>query len=617
MATSSLILESYLQTFDLAKMDSLRRNKMVENLLAYNKKVHSGDLLTPLNYYLGILDNTDEVMLTYMNTEKKERLLRDLQVTCLLLLAQKRYELTHQKYENKENYNQKLIKCQQLIDRLNYTNSCEEQEVQPAPDYGYLCEDYPVKYLFIPYGQKFAEFMANLSGVSTKSIHKYMDWFNDKRLSWVWESNLLLIVLETLPADFFNTTSTMGKITGLGFYTGISSWALYYFRFSIQLSLLLKHTIAGPWMSEEEAKTPWTERLAYQFSLRMLPLGNFAFWATGNLACFFWLIPKKGLGPWGDALTLGLLAFDIFQTVWDFEEQRTKFCQEMQGFDRDIAIIKDLIHNYKNAESDDDKKLLKDWLIQLHALERSKKQCQRDWDHLNLGLTNNIAYAVGLMLAFAILTLPFLPLSGPAILAITITGAVLCFAFTVIYNAVKSGLEIHKAYESKNEAKEDYKNKIAEFKALLAHNPELEDNEKKLLFLEIKKCLAETEYQQQMIIYQTMHFFRSLMMEALMPAIIFASFVFLPIGIGFAIMGAVLGLAIASNYLIEQNFTPQKESLKEFDEQEYTNFCANPDAWSKKTPAKDPHFFKANVDRELIDHSEDDQLLLDNGSSTP
>lgn len=617
MATSGLILESYLQSFDLAKMDTLRRNKMLENLLAYNKKVHSGDLLTPLNYYLGVLKNTDEVMFAYMSAEKKEQLLRDLQVTCLLLLAQKRYELTHQKYENKERYNQELIKCQQLIDRLNYTNSCEEQGIQPAPEYGYLTEEYPVKYLFIHFGQKFAEFMAKMPVVSTKSIQKYMDWFNDKRLYWVWGSSILLTILALLPADFFNTTSTMNKITGLGFYTGIASWALYYFRLSIHLSLLLKHTIAGPWMSEEEAKTPWTERLATQWSLRKLALGNYAFWATGNLLCFLLLIPKNGLGAWGDALTLGLLAFDIFQTVWEFEEQRTKFFQEMQGFDRDITIIKDLIHNYKDAESDDDKKLLKDWLLQLHALERSKKQCQRDWDHLNLGLTNNIAYAVGLMLAFAILTLPFLPLSGPAILAITVTGAVLCFAFTVIYNAVKSGLEIHKAYESKNEAKEDYKNKIAEFKELLAHNPELNDNEKKFLFLEIQKCMAETAYQKQMIIYQSMHFFRSVMMEALMPAIIFASFVFLPIGIGFAIMGAVLGLAIASNNLIEESYTPKKNSLKKFDEHEYNDFCANPDAWGKKSSTKDPHFFKATIERDLIDHSEDDQLLPDNGSSPP
>src|SRR5690606_13291031 len=120
MATSSLILESYLQTFNMVKMDTLRRNKMVEDLLKYNKKIHTGDLLSPLNYFLSIMENTDAVLLAYMSTEKKEQLLRDLQATYLLLLAQKRYELTHQKYENKDKYNQKLIKCQQLIDRLNY-----------------------------------------------------------------------------------------------------------------------------------------------------------------------------------------------------------------------------------------------------------------------------------------------------------------------------------------------------------------------------------------------------------------------------------------------------------------------------------------------------------------
>jgi hypothetical protein len=594
MATGSLILESYLQTFEMDKMDELRRNKMVDDLIEYRKGLGSVDFLTPLSFYLNILEDTDEVLFAFMTQDKKDSLLRELQVTYLLLLAQKKHEQTHQKTENLESYEGSIQKCQQLIDSLNYKKVCKAQNIKESPEHGYFADGHPEKYLFLDLALWFGEKIERIASGHTKTIKEAMGWFNEKRLYWVWGGGLLKTVLDLVPPDFFNADQANKTVRTPDPYTGALSWGLYYFRGALNLSLLLKHTINGPWMSEEESKTPWTERFLTQWDQRKFTLLNDFVWATGNCLCYFILTGKGALGTWGDALTIGLLAFDICLAVWDFEEQRTKYINEMKTYDKEIQTVKELI---KNAESELDgdeteKKRLRELYLQLQALEKARKHCQRDWDYQGISLTTNIAYAVGLMLAFALLAVPFLPITGSLLVAFAVTGTVLCFAFTVINNAVKGGMEIYKAYESKKEAQEEYKNKLVLFHELLSNNPDLDDNEKKLLFLEIKKTMAETEYQRQMVVFQSIHLVRSLILETFIPAIIFVNLVFLPLGVGFAVIGAAIGLAFLTNYAINKLFTPEKETLKEFDEKEYLAFCKDPDHWGNKSSKTKQTFFK-------------------------
>lgn len=255
---------------------------------------------------------------------------------------------------------------------------------------------------------------------------------------------------------------------------------------------------------------------------------------------------------------------------------------------------------------------------------RAQKESERNWDLQKVSLYAGIAYAVGLMLAFALLAAPFFPVSGPALLAITITGAVLCLAFTVIYNGVKGGMEVYKAHCSAKEAKEGYNNKLELFKLLLEKNPSLDDNEKKFLFLEIKKLRAETEYQKQMVVFQTMHLLRSVILESFIPAVVFASFVFLPLGIGFAVLGATIGVALATNLMINAAFKPAKNEVKAFNEKEYEAFCKDPDNWDKPSKSKQG-FFQPKEKKPLLDtiaaktqEKENDRIeLLDDESSLP
>lgn len=617
MSTSSLVLQSYLFTANTDTKDKSRYEQEVAKLLQYNEENKGGDFLTPLSFYLGILEDTDPVLFPYLTEKQKNHTLRDLQVTYLLLLVEKKYELEHQKTENSALYAGYLKKCQQLIDKINYEKACEAQQIIPSPEHDYNSDGKTVAYLGIFFGQALAEQMVSMANRQTKTIKDGMGWVNEKRLYWVWASSFLKTTMDLLPDNFFNSGAAKQNIRTPDPYTGTMSWALYYFRFSLNLSLLLKHTISGPWMSEKEKSTPWTERFMTQWDQRKFSLLNDFVWATGNLVCFFWLCGKGAAGTWGDMLTIALLVFDITLSVWDFEEQKTRHFKAVLDYEtaikklgKDIAALSDTDENERKQKIE--------LRIQLSALERAKSQCEREWSYQKINLATNITYAVGLMVAFVLLAAPFLPLAAATLAAMTIAGAVLCFAFSVINNCVKASIDIHKTKITIKEQKADYAKRVLDFKNLISENPEADENVKKIMFLEVKKLIAETQYQEEMLNFHTIKLIRSLLIESLVPPLVFLSFVFLPLGPALGVLAAAVALAMVTHFLINACFKPEKEELKELDEKDYLAFCDDPDNWGKKghkaltffqPQSEEPGSSIVSTDTRLDERPEDDDSI--------
>lgn len=595
MPMSSVILRSYQSSKDI-----IRGNEVVmETLEAFLDATPGENFLTPLTYYLTLLEKTNRVTFLYMNAEQKELTLRNLQITYLLLLAQTQAEKNQGKKDNVKTYQDHIQHCSMLIDALLLPKACKDKEQLATPELDQTSDGHPVSYLGIPLGQFIANKIVAVADRKTKTIEDAMGWFNEKRLYWVWGSGLLKTILSLIPEDFYNSGSANQTLHLPDPYTGCISWGLYYFRFALNLGLLLKHTITGPWMSAEERNAPaaWTDRFITQWEQRKFALLNDLVWATGNIVCFFILNSKKGLGPWGDLLTAGLLVFDITLAAWDFAEQETQHNKELLEFDANIKRLQTMIAiATSDQESDkEDCPKIAELRLQIAALEQAKLQAEKNWTLKKLVLINTTAYTVGLMLSFILLTMPFLPLSSGALLIIGTAGAVLCFALSVIYNAVKNGLEVYKAYFSAQDAQQAYLLKIEVFKSLLISNPNLDDPSKKLLFLEIKGLLADSEYQRGLMVLNTMHLIRSVIFESVVPAIIFTTLVFFPMGVSLAMIGGVLALALGTNILINRLFTPKKGEVTELDETEYKAFCDHLES-DKKLTNRGPTFFPKTDD---------------------
>ncbi len=567
MVVSSGILQSYL----------IEANELSpDGLLAHNKANKGKDFLVPLNFYLAIVDQFDEAMLPYIPPQKQDELRYNLQMACLLLLTQFQYESTHQKTENQASYAEKIRQYSSLFDKLDPQY---QALIANAPEQAHLSDGKPMKYCGIALAEELAKQVINLTGSGkTKSIKQVISPLNDKRLYWVWGSSFLKTVLSMMPEDFFNTQQAGNVIRAPDPYTGCLSWSLYYFRFSLNLFLLLKHTIKHPWMSKEESSVDLSVRFQTQWAQRKFELLNDSIWGTANLISYFWLHGKGALGAAGDLLTIFLLVLDITITLWDLEEQKTKNKAEMEQFEKDIQTIKTKIAELtaKAKKTQEEELKILQLKMQLKTLEQAKDQCARDWQLKKVSLYQNIAYAVSLTLAFVILTTPFMPIPAGAAAALGIVGAVLCFALTVINNAIRSGLEIRNLRQSLKGKREERQQNFAALKELLKEKEVgLDDNRVKLLYLEIMKNEAATEYQREVIILQTVQLVRNIIIESLIPAIIFATLVFLPLGIGLGVLGGVLGLALASNLFVQRVLKPDEkmQKLPDFDQKHYEKTC--------------------------------------------
>ncbi|ASQ47382.1 hypothetical protein [Legionella clemsonensis] len=429
-------------------------------------------------------------------------------------------------------------------------------------------------------------------GKKTTLLVEWMSLVNFRRLYWVWGGGMLASALDlmafqgTLPIDQIDQAQQHLSIPSPAM--GYMSWVLYYTRFGISLGLLLKHTIAGPWMSDKEANIPAWERFKTQWNQRKFALLNDAIWATANLVCFFWLRGSGMLGYAGNVVTACLLLMDLSLSIWRFVEESTKHNQEMAAFiEREkeltkqiellagsVSGIKKSLEQFRakivNFDEDEDVKKLKQQQEQyLHQqavleaerkqLQKTKKQAEMAWRYKKYGLINDTAYAAGLLFAFCLFCCFFFPpaaLAPALVLIMGVAGAALCFTLTVLYAAVSGGLDIAKSKESIKDARAECKELMVQFAN------ESDPDIKKQLYLEMKALMAESEYQEKMIRFQAIQLARSIFVDAFIPALVFASLVFMPLGIGLAVMAAGFAVAVISHIIINR-FKPENKAAED------------------------------------------------------
>lgn len=373
------------------------------------------NVLNTIDYYTNIIDKTNKKLFKYMDDVQKERLLIDIHIYYLLLLAQEQYEFDYQKYENSQDYFNKRIKCQELLNELQQTKSND-------------C------FVFIDNNLTIQNTIPNYlkSHSLTKDIINPMNSFNNYRLYWVWTSALINSILSLLESDFTNAKTALTIMDSISFYTGILSWALYYARFSIHLSLLLKNTVKGFWLTENDKKSPWWnlsthERFKIEWDKRKFQLLNDSIWATGNLICYFWLTGSGTFGHLGSVLTIALLAFDISVSIWNYFEKYDIYKEEIKSFNKEI-----------NSSSDN---------YLLNILKDTKKQCEHNWKYEEYKLFNNIGYSIGLLAAFTLLSMPFIYITAPTMLIIALTGSLLCLSLTIIRDVIEKVIDNYKDEE--------------------------------------------------------------------------------------------------------------------------------------------------------------------------
>ena len=150
-----------------------------------------------------------------------------------------------------------------------------------------------------------------------------------------------------------------------------------------------------------------------------------------------------------------------------------------------------------------------------------------------------------------------------------VIGAALCFTLTVAYAAVSGAIDIAKSKATGQMAHEDLKDLLQQFKE------SKDDSIKKYVFLDIKQALAKSEFQESIVKFQKMELVRAVLVNLLIPPLIFVSFILIPVGMGTPVLAAGFALAVISNMILNM-YKPVEGKLPKFDQQEYDNFLIEP-----------------------------------------
>ena len=570
------LLSQYLKGEQPLKMDTVK--------LFNNRQ----SLTLSLDYHSCQLEQINPARFKYLSGEQKVAQLRELTFAFYIFSAQYQLDTVEKRRQTLKERSRQIQRCAYLIGELKRgSEQTPEQVLARAVDDAGKHAKYLGLTVVAPFvAEKMMELVSNKATVApVKPIRTkewkgagkagvLVNWMNDingLRLYWVWGGGLLSTVLSMLPDTFANTTQAQQGIASPAPVTGYMSWILYYARFGISLSLLLKHTIAGPWMSEEEKRIPAWDRFKTQWEQRKFALLNDSIWATANLVCFFWLTGGGMLGYYGNVATAMLLIMDVSLTAWRFQEESTKHKETLVRYERDISKLAEKI----DAQQDGSPKTILQ--LQLKQLEAAQKQCKFDWRHKQYALTNDLVYAAALLAAFFIMCCFLFPPAAmvpAAAVIIGVAGAALCFVFTTAYTAIKGGLEVEKLRQTRESTKDEYEELLVQFKAAT------EEPIKKQLYLDMKQLQAKTVYQKELINFQKMKLINSILFEVLVPALVFTSLVFMPMGVGIAVIAAGLIVAAIANQTLKR-FEPKAPSLPDMNEAEYAAFAAAPPSLEK------------------------------------
>ncbi|PJE08022.1 hypothetical protein [Legionella sp.] len=591
--------------------------------LAAQRKVSPAFLPTLRTFYKAELDKQNPASFGFLTPEQKRRLVNQLLFTYYLLYAQYQLDEAEERRYTLEGHRKALKLCAQRIHELENT-AVAGQEVPFEADLeaNISLATKALKYLGLTaiaswVVEKIKQFMDNNTG----SLVEWMSSINVKRLYWVWGGSMLSALFEMIPDDFYNKLEAQANMDVPSPVTGYMSWILYYTRFGINLFLLLKH-VYHP--SKDEMDIPQSERFLTQWNQRKFALLNDSIWGFANMLCHLLLRGPGILGYAGNIVTVGLLLMDVILTIWRFWEEHTKHVANLQAIKRDkekleaeIAAVQLKFMNKMNpAEEQTLKDQLEDLKTDLKRLMELKAKTKFDWKYKAFSLTNDLVYAVGLMMAFSVMCCFFFPpatIVPATALIIALCGAALCFVLTFATAVASGTIEIAKTKETRALEIKHCNELVAEFEKTI------DPNRRKQLYLEIKLGLAESEYQQRMVRFQVVKLIRSSLIDALIPPLVFVSLMFMPIGIGLAVLAAGFALAILTNAIINR-FEPQHEELPGFDEQDFLAFEKAPTLKHFEEPQDSGAFaglinlFGVNKAKEgYVKLAATDEVLTDNG----
>lgn len=417
----------------------------------------------------------------------------------------------------------------------------------------------PVSYLGFSFALWYRNQLEEMALSPSVATRAWMDELNWHRLYWVWaggNGGLLasLFDLDWIKDHFKNHDRASKNLEAPVAFLGYVSWILYYFRFGINLWLMIKHTVANPWMNDVELNIPWQQRLKAQWDQRKFSMLNDVVWATVNLSTIYWLTNNASLmmGAYGGLLTIGLMMFDVAMSIWQYRENKEKHISAMRRVKEKIRLLAQKKQELAKAlglkDTDEldfgDKVLLgsKDYkkLISLdrqeQALQEELNLLKFEWKYEKKRLKAMVAFAIIFVVAMALMytpifpvLLPFLHFSQQFSAWGVFIGCLFAVGVTAGQTVYEGNLEEAKCQERMANIDSKLARLYRQFEVLKKGS--LDANNKDALrvcLLECKQLSAERAYLNALVTHEGLKKNFSATTQLLFPAVVFAA-LFLPL----------------------------------------------------------------------------------------
>lgn len=512
-----------------------------------------------LPYLQQQLKKTDPALFPYLNYVDKKHLRARLKRTYHLLWCQYRWNKVHYGRKTYKGLIAELDLCHELLltldTSLNKKSDVELKKIKQLQA-ELNSSKKPLKYCGIYLLAPAIEKLAALFDQGTLST------LNVRRLYLAWGNSFLgglFSLINTFSTQFFYIAEAEEIANKTGIFAGYLSFVYLFTRLGINLLGFSYHLLGfnQDKKANPDDKLTSLDIFTTQWEYRKYPILNDILWGPINCICFY----KASLPYMANFLTLAMLGVELCIACYRLEEERTKHAKSMFLLRQKIEDLSNKIKNLKNQKKTDNHITdeIKVYKKELEDVKANMVYLEFEYRFKRYKLINDIVTLAASFFFFGVACCFLCPIPVPLALVtiLGIVGTAICFICIVINAAVEIAIDLYKSAQSKKIIAEEV-NKVKKEFQTLKDNGQISSDQEARFKLTLKALYADSEYQRQMIIYQSCLLIRTAILYSSFPAIAFCALIFMPLPITISLLVAIFIIGVVTKLLIDKYFKPEE-----------------------------------------------------------
>ena len=541
------------------------------------------------------LNDIEPAMFLYLFPHQKEAIRRKLVYAHYLHTLQLRIDKIEWRWDSFKINQKQCQTYENLLRQLNQ-NQVVEKMADPELQLQVLndASSKPLAYLgAVAIAPMFAQSMVNFFSGKITTIRGLLNEMDRQNTYLGWSRSFILSIFHMIPLQFVRAPGLSTSVDNAGYQLSIMNIIVVNTCLAIELFLVMKNTLRGPWVTRQSKNpVPIWEQFTTQVKQRQFVLLNLFFTSCSDFIGILCLIDVMNVWPWGLLTAMLIRIVQLCLLTMRYDRQKTEYTSRMHQivFELDQLETKkiELETAYHQSDNPEYQQQLAQEIevldLEMQALIRTYQKHAIELDFKNIEFRNHLIYALSIFAGVSLLACMLFPpvaIAPVIMLAISLIGAGLCFAAVVVFSAARGHLRMMRTMSAGPLAFEEkidkYLDKFIELKSNLTTNKQTNDTrmQMKQIYIEMMMFVIQSQEQRRILTHQKIELMVDILRDVFLPVSALLALIFLPTGIGLAVLAAALLINIFIKVLVHQ-FAPQAEKQISFDEKAYAMFEETP-----------------------------------------